>query len=124
MSSYELVPEDGPLLSEHEVEKEKQERIIGELMQQVSQLFNSVDQLARMEDFPEDTPDLLRELCLVQRTLLEERLHALKPELHPQTNIAGTEYSHRNEILATLRGVMMTVEGRNVRTIDVKAEEV
>lgn len=122
MSYNEMIPKDEQLPSEREIEAREQEAIIGELLEQVSQLYRAVGRLAPVEAFPKDTPDLLRQLCLAQQTLLEERLHSLRPELHPQVTTAGTEYSHRNEIVATLQGVIDIVQKRNVRTIDVKAE--
>lgn len=118
-----MVPRGEELLSEQEIENREQERVIGELIEQVSQLYDAMRRLKPIEEFPRDTPDLLRQLCLAQQTLLEERLHSLRPELHPQVTTAGTEYSHRNEIVATLEGVIDIVRKRNIRTIEVKREK-
>ena len=65
----------------------------------------------------------MERLCLAQQTILEEQLHARHPEQHPEENQAGRQYRHRDEALLHLQRAMRELETRDVRTIDISAEE-
>jgi hypothetical protein len=99
------------------VEISPQEKAIETSRQQVSELYKSAVQL------PPEARDLIERLCLAQQAILEEQLHAMHPEQHPQETIGGDVYHHRKEALMHLDRAVRELQSRDIRTIDASQEQ-